>query len=177
MPRGHKSKPNAILKVGPPLAERKYPQRASKRARYNKRIIIEALKASNGFRSGAAQRLGCSLSCVDKYIKKYPEIREEIENIRDSYVDLAESSLLTQVKEKNTSATIFLLKCLGKKRGWIDNPAIQLHAHAEVGAGDWLDIMKRAMERGGLESEEIIDIEPVPPMQTHLLKDSTNAKD
>jgi hypothetical protein len=156
-----------VLKVGPPLSERKYPQRASNRPRYNKKIVLEALKAANGFRAAAAVRLGCSVVTVDNYIKRFPEIRQEIENIRDSYVDLAESSLLEQVKEKNTQATIFLLKCLGKKRGWIDNPAVQLHAHVEAGSGNWIDIMKRVMANDPNAAEpRVIDITPAKAQLT-----------
>jgi hypothetical protein len=161
MPRGHRPKPNAILTVGPPREERIRLQQMRQR-RYSKKAIINALKSSNGLISATSQKLGCTTRTLRKYFERYPELDQELQDIRDSYIDLAESSLLLQVKEKNTQATIFLLKCLGKSRGWIDNPAVQLHAHVSDGSGNWLDIMKRVIDRGEmtLPGNRVIDVLP-----------------
>lgn len=159
MPKGHKPKPNAVLKVGPPKEERLRIQHMRQR-RYSKKAIINAMKVSNGLLSATAQKLGCTTRTLRLYFERYPELDQELQDIRDSYIDLAESSLLQQVRDKNTQATIFLLKCLGKSRGWIDNPNVQLHAHVSDGSGNWLDIMKRVIDRGEmtLPGNRVIDV-------------------
>ena len=82
-------------------------------------------------------------------------------------MDMAESSLLAQIGEKNTSATIFYLECQGKKRGYVRNPALNLHAHVDAGSGTWTDIMKRVAKECGGEinaasaaEPKIIDVAP-----------------
>ena len=110
--------------------------------RFSKKAVARALHASNGLVSVAARKMQCSVGTVRNYLKRYPELQDELQEIRDSYIDLAESSLLKQIHEKNTAATIFLLKCLGKSRGWIESPNVNFHAHVD-GAGTWADIMKR----------------------------------
>jgi hypothetical protein len=143
------------IRVNPPGTQP--PQR---RQRYTKTQIKQALRASGGFLSYAARRLNCHYATVYNYLKRYPELAEELNAIRESHIDLAESSLIAQVNEKNTQATIFFLECQGKKRGYVRNPALNLHAHVESGSGTWADIMKRvAKECGGeVNAERIIDV-------------------
>jgi hypothetical protein len=140
--------------VPPPQAQR----------RYSKSAVRDALRRSGGFISYAARRLGCHYNTVSNYLKRYPDLMEELNVIRESHIDLAESSLLQQVNEKNTQATIFYLECQGKKRGYVRNPALNLHAHVEAGSGTWADIMKRvAKECGGeVNAAKMIDITPTP---------------
>ena len=128
----------------------------TRQRRYSKKIIIAALRASNGLVSAAATRLGCDRKTIRNYFERYPELDQELRDIRDSFVDLAEGSLLAQVQEKNTAATIFLLRCLGKSRGWVDSPNVQLHAVAEAGSGTWMEIMSRVMKSGQLPDSNAV---------------------
>lgn len=138
--------------------------RRSSVPRFSKKTVKEALRKSGGFISYAARRLGCHHNTVTNYLKRYPDLAEELNVIRESHVDLAESSLIAQVNEKNTQATIFFLECQGKRRGYVRNPALNLHAHVEAGSGTWADIMKRvAKECGGeVNAERVIDMGPSP---------------
>ena len=128
-------------------------------------MIKQALRASGGFVTYAARRLNVHPNTIWNHMKKYPDLQEEVGAIRESHLDLAESSLLQQVNEKNTQATIFFLECQGKKRGYIRNPALNLHAHVDAGSGTWADIMKRvAQECGGqVNAGSVIDVTPPPP--------------
>jgi len=139
------------------LAPLREQQKAHRRRKYSKKIIRDALIASNGILSRAAKQLGCSRSTITDWLDKHPDLDRELQDIKESYVDLAEGSLLTQVAEKNTQATIFLLRSLGRKRGWVDSPTEHIHALAEKGSGTWLDIMKRAMTSGELaDSNKVV---------------------
>jgi hypothetical protein len=52
-------------------------------------------------------------------------------------LDFAESQLHKQVKEGNTTATIFLLKTKGKKRGYIERQEIQMDGAIESKVIEW----------------------------------------
>lgn len=53
--------------------------------------------------------------------KDYKAAVEDIENIA---LDFAESQLHEQIRNSDTAATIFYLKCKGKKRGYIERTEI-----------------------------------------------------
>jgi len=80
----------------------------------------DAITKSGGFITKAAELLGVTHQAVSKYIKAHPELQELIYSINESYLDFAESQLLTLIKEKNNAAIFFYLKCKGKGRGYIE---------------------------------------------------------
>jgi hypothetical protein len=136
-----------------------------RKRRYSKKQILQALEDANGLVTAAARRLGCTRRCIVNYFKRYPDLKVALSDIRDSYVDLAEGSLLEQIKDRNTAATIFLLRCLGKDRGWVEDPKVQLHAHVEAGSGTWMEIMERVLAReAGLPEapHKVIDVPAAP---------------
>jgi len=87
---------------------------------YTIKQIITALEDSGGFLSQAAKRLGCTWQTVRNYVNKYATIQKALEAINESRLDFSESKLLSQIKEGNTTAIIFHLKCKGKKRGYVE---------------------------------------------------------
>jgi len=136
--------------------------------RFKKSQVREALRKSGGFVSYAAKRLQCHPNTVFNYLKRHPDLAEDLQIIKEGHIDLAESSLLQQIGEKNTQATIFYLECQGKKRGYVRNPALNLHAHVDAGSGTWTDIMKRVAKECGGEinaasaaEPKLIDVTPV----------------
>ena len=60
------------------------------------------------------------------WLKTDPAYKEAVESIEDIVLDYAESQLFKQVAKGNTTAVIFLLKCKGKKRGYIDRAEMDL---------------------------------------------------
>ena len=84
--------------------------------------IEEALRANGGFISYAAKSLGITYQAVWNRIQKCPKLRQSYEEIRESYLDLAESKLLVKIREGDLGAICFFLKCQGKKRGYIERP-------------------------------------------------------
>ena len=82
--------------------------------------ILTALDKSGGRVADAAKSLGVSYQAIYKRIKKHPELLEKMETIRESYLDLAESKVVTAVNNGQPWAICFYLKCQGKHRGWVE---------------------------------------------------------
>jgi len=60
------------------------------------------------------------------WLKTDPAYKEAVESIEGIVLDYAESQLFKQVAKGDTTAVIFLLKCKGKKRGYIDRAELDL---------------------------------------------------
>ena len=57
--------------------------------------------------------------------RRFEEFDKKVKEIENIALDFAESQLHKQISEGNTTATIFLLKTKGKKRGYIERQEIQ----------------------------------------------------
>ncbi|MFH1684066.1 MAG: hypothetical protein ABIA67_04205 [Candidatus Margulisiibacteriota bacterium] len=94
--------------------------------------IEQALRASGGFLSAAAKKLNCSWATVCNYVRKYKHLQKVLDEINEAELDFSESKLLSQIKEGNTTAIIFHLKCKGKKRGYVERTE---NEHSGPGGG------------------------------------------
>ena len=84
--------------------------------------IEKALKLNGGFVGPAAKGLNVTYQAVYDRIKRNARLRRTLNSIRETYLDMAENALLTKVKQGDLGAICFYLKCLGKKRGYIEKP-------------------------------------------------------
>jgi len=84
--------------------------------------IEKALKANGGFISQAAKSLNVRYQTIWERIRRSSRLKQSYEEIRESYLDLAESKLLVKIREGDLGAICFFLKCQGKKRGYIERP-------------------------------------------------------
>jgi predicted transcriptional regulator len=85
---------------------------------YSPAEVSEALRASGGLVTDAADALGCSRPTIYAYLKKYPEVAQAKEDSEEKNLDIAESKLMEAVKNREAWAICFFLKCKGKKRGY-----------------------------------------------------------
>jgi hypothetical protein len=86
--------------------------------------IKEALWNSGGFITHAAQQLHMAYSSISERIRKTPELQKELEVVRESHLDLAESKLIEAVNKGRPWAICFYLKCKGKHRGYIERQEV-----------------------------------------------------
>jgi hypothetical protein len=83
--------------------------------------IIEALNQAYGIISDAAKSLDMDRKSLDYRIKTHPNVKEACQQAREGILDASESVLYDLVvKEHNYKATAFLLRTLGKSRGYGD---------------------------------------------------------
>ena len=86
-----------------------------------------ALRKSGGFLTGAAKLLGISPGSLCQRISNHPELKAIQDEIKDSYLDMAETALLKKVKALDLGAICFYLKCQGKKRGYIERAEVNMN--------------------------------------------------
>jgi len=91
---------------------------------HTKKALIEALEKSLGVVTTACKLVGIARSTFYEYMKDDPEFAEAVKDIDEVTIDFAESQLHKQIKDGNTTATIFYLKTKGKKRGYVEKTEI-----------------------------------------------------
>ena len=54
--------------------------------------------------TGAAQILGCTRKTIYDYMKKYPDLKDAIHDAREQMLDVAETALMSNIKDKHPSS-------------------------------------------------------------------------
>lgn len=82
--------------------------------------VMEALQAQDGNLSAAAKSLGVGRSSLYRFIENRPELQQVLADAREASIDLAENALRKAVERGEGWATCFLLKTIGRSRGYIE---------------------------------------------------------
>lgn len=91
---------------------------ANTKPQFSVKDVADALIANAGIKTAAAKRVGCSVDTIDRYIERYPTVREAYEQARVGIVDMAESILIGKLNAREWDAAKFVLTTIGKDRGW-----------------------------------------------------------
>ena len=94
------------------------------RTEQHKKAILEALEQSLGVVTTACKKVGIGRTTFYQWLKDDEEFEKQVDDISNITLDFAESQLHKQIKDGNTSATIFYLKTKGKKRGYVERQEI-----------------------------------------------------
>lgn len=97
-----------------------------------KERMLTALSQSMGVISSACQKAGVSRSQHYVWMDTDESYKEAVLDISEMAIDLAEASLLTQIRDGNTSATIFFLKTKGKNRGYVERTELSMPDNAPI---------------------------------------------
>jgi hypothetical protein len=106
---------------------------------FTKEQIAAALRACGGNMTLAALRLSrgrpmpVQRSTVALYVRRYPELEDEILQGREELADLAEASLRNLVTEQHPLAVMYALNNLGRSRGY--GQYHMRHEHSGPGGG------------------------------------------
>lgn len=103
----------------------------------------------------AAESIGCSRIAIYKRIQSDPELKEAIEQCREDVLDIAENALMKNVKEGKEASVFFLLKTLGKKRGFIEKSILDLNDNREAETDIYKGLSDGALEeiaRGSIKA-------------------------
>jgi|TARA_Y100000015_G_C2394980_1_gene92230 hypothetical protein len=93
-----------------------------------KKAMIKALEKTFGVVSTAATMIGLNRSTHYEWLNTDPDYKQKVEELENLMLDFAETNLHQQIMEGNTTATIFLLKTRGRKRGYIERQNIEMTA-------------------------------------------------
>jgi hypothetical protein len=94
--------------------------------------LLEALEQSLGVVTTACKIVGCNRSTFYGHYNRDSKFRADVDELQNMTLDFAESQLHKQIKDGNTTATIFYLKTKGKKRGYIERREVEMTAEVST---------------------------------------------
>jgi len=97
-----------------------------------KRNLLEALEKSLGVVTTACKIVDCNRSTFYKYYNNDQDFKASVDELQNLTLDFAESQLHQQIKDGNTTATIFYLKTKGKKRGYVERKEVEMTAEVST---------------------------------------------
>lgn len=97
-----------------------------------KRNLLEALEKSLGVVTTACKIVDCNRSTFYKYYNNDQDFKASVDELQNLTLDFAESQLHQQIKDGNTTATIFYLKTKGKKRGYVERREVEMTAQVST---------------------------------------------
>ena len=89
--------------------------------------MLQALEKSLGVVTVACKQSDIPRSTYYKWLKEDQEFAKAVKEIENIALDFAESQLHSQMRDGNTSATIFYLKTKGKKRGYVERQELDVN--------------------------------------------------
>ena len=93
---------------------------------HHKKAMLDALEKSLGVVTSACKTVGVGRTTHYLWLQEDKEYKAAVEELSDVAIDFAESQLHKQIKEGNSTATIFFLKTKGKKRGYIERQEVDV---------------------------------------------------
>jgi hypothetical protein len=94
----------------------------------NKKAMLEALEKTRGVVTDAAKMVGIDRKTHYQWMKEDPDYAAATGDTLNAAIDFAESKLHTLIENGDTAATIFLLKTIGKNRGYTERQELE-HKH------------------------------------------------
>jgi hypothetical protein len=99
--------------------------RTKDNTKLQKKRMVDAMEKTLGIVTSACKIVDIPRSLHYLWMTTDPEYKKQIDELSDMVLDFAESQLHKQIKEGNTTATIFYLKTKGKKRDYIERTEIK----------------------------------------------------
>lgn len=91
-----------------------------------KKAMLEALEKSLGIVTAACKAVDISRETHYRWLREDAEYKAAVDSLSDVALDFAESQLHKQIKDGNSTATIFFLKTKGKKRGYVERQELDV---------------------------------------------------
>lgn len=86
--------------------------------------VIAAVRRNHGLLASVARDLGVTRQTVYNYVTRYPTIAQAVHDERETWIDVAESRLLTAINLGSVPAIMFFLKTVGKSRGYVERQEV-----------------------------------------------------
>ena len=92
----------------------------------HKKAVLDALEKSLGVVTSACKTVGVGRTTHYLWMQEDKEYKAAVDELSDVAIDFAESQLHKQIKDGNSTATIFFLKTKGKKRGYVERQELDV---------------------------------------------------
>lgn len=107
----------------------------TKQDQYTAQTFIDAMPGTGGVKSAIARKVGCVYNTVQKYIDKYPTVRQAYEDEQARVLDLAVSVIVQNINMAarlqqetqlpvDTSDAKWFLSRKGKDQGWSERQEV-----------------------------------------------------
>jgi hypothetical protein len=128
--------------------------------------LAELIREAKGNLSAVGKAVGANRVTVALYVKKHPELQKVCDEARESVLDMAEDKLFELASAGNLGAICFILKCIGKHRGWIERMHV---THAVTSLELTEEIIEcRVPAPKAIEAEAVESTPPEPPSNDGL---------
>ena len=87
---------------------------------YTAQVFLEAIPGTGGIVSAIACKVGCDWNTAKKYIDQCPTVKAAYDAECEAMLDLAESTVLKNIKDGDTQDAKWYLTKKGKRRGYGD---------------------------------------------------------
>lgn len=105
---------------------------ATKSNSIKKKAFLAKMESTLGNITASCKAANIARSTYYEWMEKDPKFAAAVNELAESNIDFAESCLKQQIKDGNTTATIFYLKTKGKSRGYIETHEIIGNSEAPV---------------------------------------------
>ena len=109
---------------------------ASPQTKILQKKMLKALEKTLGIVSHAAKIADVDRSVHYDWMERDEAYRKKVEDICEIKLDFVESALHKNIQSGDTTAIIFALKTLGKKRGYVEKYDVQTNNNVVF---NWLD--------------------------------------
>lgn len=108
--------------------------------------FLEIFSDKAGNIAASTEAMGISRRTYYNWRDSNKAFRERCEDVREELIDYAESKLMINIKEGKEASIFFLLKTLGKHRGYVERQEMEHTGHINF---------QSVMERTSLRRQEI----------------------
>jgi hypothetical protein len=113
-------------------------KKVTEKIKEKKENFLLAFEQAAGNVSVACKKVLISRETYYRWAKEDPEFKQKCDEVNESLLDMAETMLLKQIKNDNTTSIIFYLKTKGKSRGYVERSE-HLIADEESKLPTWLN--------------------------------------
>jgi len=128
------------------------PLKMAKTEQFTAQEMIDALTATRGMITLAAQKLDCAPNTVRRYIREYKSVAEAQRTNRDKMTDAVELKLYDKMMSGDTTAIIFYLKTQARDRGYVEKILIEGNIQLEL-----VNQVVKAAEAAGVDASEVFN--------------------
>ena len=89
-------------------------------SKYSAQDFITAIPGTGGIISAIARKVGCDWKTADSWVRDFPTVKRAYDAECEAMLDLAESTVLKNIKDGDTQDAKWYLTKKGKRRGYGD---------------------------------------------------------